>query len=302
MKNILITGGTGLIGTHLGLRLQEKGYHVALLSRTAKPDSSLPVYIWNPDKGEMDAEALNQADHIIHLAGVNIGEKRWTPERKQQILDSRVKTGELIFNAIEQGGRKPSAFITASATGYYGAATTEALYDESTSVGNDFLGWTCAMWEGVADRFEEIGIRSVKIRTGIVLSKQGGALSKLSLPIRLGVGSPIGNGNQFMPWIHFEDLCGIFIHAIEHPQLAGAFNAVAPEHITNRGFTKKVARELKRELWLPNIPAGVMRLLFGEMSVMLLQGSRVSSEKIRAEGYSFQYPDVDLALKNIFSK
>ncbi|TFH25989.1 MAG: TIGR01777 family protein [Bacteroidia bacterium] len=302
MKKILITGGTGLIGNHLGLRLQEKGYHVAMLSRSGNSDISFPVYHWDPDKDEMDEKALDHADYIIHLAGLNIGEKRWTPGRKQQILESRVKSGELIYKALEQREHKPLAFITASAIGYYGAVSTDTIFEETAPANSDFLGRICESWEGVADRFEEIGIRSIKIRTGIVFSKQGGALSRLSLPIRLGVGTPIGNGLQYMPWIHIEDLCGIFIHSIENPQLAGAFNAVAPEHITNKDLTIKIARELKKALWLPNIPSGIIRLLFGEMSVMLLHGSRVSSEKIKAAGFRFQYPEVAPALRQLYSK
>jgi uncharacterized protein (TIGR01777 family) len=301
VKNILITGGTGLIGTHLGSRLQEKGYHVSLLSRSGRSDTSFSVYLWDPDKGEVDDQALDHADYIIHLAGVNLGDKRWTPGRKQQILESRVKSGELIYHAIEQRERKPLAFITASAIGYYGAVTTDTIFEETAPANDDFLGRICKSWEGVADRFDKIGIRSIKIRTGIVFSKQGGALSKLVLPIRLGVGAPIGNGLQYLPWIHIEDLCGIFIHAIENPPLAGAYNAVAPEHITNKDLTLKIARELKRALWLPNIPAGLMKLLFGEMSVMLLEGSRVSSEKIRAAGYKFLFPDIASALRQLHS-
>ena len=302
MKKILLTGGTGLIGTHLTRKLQEKGYQVALLSRSAKSDLSFPVYPWNPDKGEMDDKALDYADYIIHLAGVNIGDKRWTPHRKQQILESRVKSGELLLNALAKRKSKPKAFISASAIGYYGAVSSDAIFDETAPAHSDFLGQTCESWEGVADRFKENGVRSVKIRTGIVLSKQGGALSKLSLPIRYGVGAPIGSGKQYMPWIHIEDLCGIFIHAIEHPQLAGAYNAVAPEHITNRELTKRIARGLRKPLWLPNIPSSFLRLLFGEMSAMLLQGSRVSSDKIRATGFSFQYPKIDPALQELNSK
>jgi hypothetical protein len=302
VKNILISGGTGLIGSHLAQRLEEKGYQVALLSRSPNPGRALPVFHWNPEKGTLDEKALAYADCIIHLAGLNIGSKRWTPERKRQILESRLGSGELIFQALKQRNVKPLVFITASAIGYYGAVSTETLFDESFPAGSDFLGQTCEKWEGIADRFQESGVRSVKIRTGIVLSKQGGALSKLSLPIRLGVGAPIGKGAQYMPWIHIDDLCGIFIHAIEQAQLAGAFNAVAPEHFTNKGFTQKVARELKRPLWMPHVPAGLMKLLFGEMSVMLLQGSRISSEKIRASGYKFLYPDLGLALKQLNAK
>ena len=299
MNNILITGGTGLIGTHLAKRLLERGYKVALLSRSARSDHTIPVYQWNPDTGEMDDKALDHADFIIHLAGVNIGDKRWTPNRKQQILDSRIKSGELLRHAIEKRERKPQAFISASAIGYYGAVSSDAIFEEAAPAHSDFLGQTCKSWELVADRFEEIGVRSVKIRTGVVLSPQGGALSKLSLAIRYGVGAPLGSGKQYMPWIHIEDLCGIFIHAIEHKQLTGAFNAVALEHITNRDLTIRIARELRKPLWLPNIPASVLRLMFGEMSAMLLTGSRVSAEKIRAAGYSFQFPEIEAALQQL---
>jgi len=302
VRKILISGGTGLIGTHLARKLQEKGYQVALLSRSAKMDDSFPVFQWNPDKGEIDDKALDHADFIIHLAGVNIGDKRWSPTRKQQILDSRVKSGELLYQAIEKRKQKPQAFISASAIGYYGAVSSDTLFEETAPAHSDFLGQICESWEGVADRFGETGIRSVKIRIGIVLAKEGGALSKLSIPIRLGVGAPIGSGKQYMPWIHIEDLCGIFIHAVEHEQLAGAYNAVAPEHITNRDLTRRIARGLRKPLWLPNIPASFLRLLFGEMSVMLLQGSRVSSDKIRAAGYHFQFPELELALQQLSFK
>lgn len=299
MKKILISGGRGLIGSQLGKRLQEKGYKVALLSRSSHTHNSFPVFHWNPDKEEIDDKALDYAEYIIHLAGVNIGEKRWTPARKVQILDSRVKSGELIYNAIVKRKLKPKVFITASAIGYYGTVSSETIFGETDSASSDFLGRTCESWEEVANRFQETGIRSVKIRTGIMLSKEGGALSKLSLPIRYGIGAPIGSGKQYMPWIHIEDLCGIFIHALEHEQLTGAYNAVAPEHITNRDLTRRIARALRKPLWMPNIPSSFLRLLFGEMSVMLLQGSRISSEKIRAAGFSFQYPKIDPALQQL---
>ena len=301
MKNILITGGTGLIGMHLGLRLQEKGYKVALLSRSSRSGALFPVYSWDPDLSEDFTLALDQADCIIHLAGANIGAKRWSLKRKQQILDSRVKTGSLIFDAVEQGKRKPTVFISASATGYYGALTANKVFDESAPAHDDFLGQTCLRWEESADRFQALGIRTVKIRTGIVLSKQGGALSRLSLPVRLGVGAPIGSGKQYMPWIHIEDLVGIFIQALEDPLMEGAYNAVAPEHVTNQDFTARLAKELRRPLWMPHIPSWFMNLLFGEMSVILLQGSRVSSEKIRAAGYDFQFPELTPALRDLFA-
>lgn len=299
MKNILITGGTGLIGTRLAQRLQEKGYQVALLSRSENSEGALPVFKWDPEKGKIDEKALDYADCIIHLAGANIGAKRWTRKRKQQLLDSRVRSGELILHALEQRKQKAQTFITASAIGYYGAVTTETLFDENMPASSDFLGQICENWEEVADRFQSLGVRVLKIRTGIVLSKQGGALARLSQFIKLGVGAPLGNGRQYMPWIHLEDLCGIFIHAMEHPHIAGAYNAVAPEHISNKALTIMLARELKRPLWVPHVPAAVIKLLYGEMSVMLLQGSRVSSEKIRSSGYAFQFPDLGPALKQL---
>jgi uncharacterized protein (TIGR01777 family) len=301
MRNILITGGTGLIGMHLGLRLQEKGYKVTLLSRSARSGALFPVIRWDPDLGKDITLALDQADGIIHLAGAHIGAKRWTPKRKQQILDSRVKTGSLLFDAIEQGRRKPTTFISASATGYYGALTADRVFDERAPAHDDFLGHICLRWEESADRFKSLGIRTIKLRTGIVLSRQGGALPRLSLPVRLGVGAPLGSGKQYMPWIHMEDLCGIFIHALENPSMEGAYNAVAPEHATNLEFTTRLAGELKRPLWLPHIPAWFMKLLFGEMSVMLLEGSRVSSEKIREAGYQFQFPELSAALNHLFA-
>ena len=301
-KKILITGGTGMIGTRLGRKLQDQGHQVSLLSRSRRYKGPFAAYHWDPDRGELDEKALDQADFIIHLAGLNIGEKRWSPERKQQILDSRVKSAELLYRALEHRDRKPQAFISASAIGFYGAVTADTIFEESAPAHPDFLGRTCEIWEKAADRFEAIGIRTVKIRIGIVLSKQGGALSKLSWPVRLGVGAPIGSGSQYMPWIHIEDLCGIYAKAIEDPHMSGAYNGVAPEHLTNRELTKKIARVLKRPLWLPAIPAGIMKLLFGEMSAMLLRGSRVSSEKIRAAGFTFQYPDAASALGQLLGK
>ncbi len=164
----------------------------------------------------------------------------------------------------------------------------------------DFLGETCNSWEQAADKFSGIGVRTVKIRTGVVLSKEGGALSKLLLPVKLGLASAIGTGKQYMPWIHLDDLCDIYIQAIEDQALSGAYNAVAPEPITNKEFTRKMAQALHKPFWFPNIPAFVMKMLLGEMSTMLLKGSRVSSEKIQAAGYTFQFPELESALKDVF--
>ena len=300
MSRVLITGGRGLVGQHLCGMLLDRGYEVAILSRRAGPDSKIVHHTWNIDRNTVDREAINNSDFIIHLAGVNMGGKRWTKKRKSRIIDSRTKSAELIFNNIDSHHNKLKAFISASAIGYYGARTSEQIFHETDPPAGDFLGQTCEQWETAADLFNGIGVRTVKIRTGIVLSKQGGALSKFKIPVQLGFGSAISHGRQYMPWIHLDDLCGIYIKALEDQTMTGAYNAVAPEHITNRGFTRKMARVLHKPFWFPNIPAFIMKLFFGEMSVMLLSGSRISSEKIKAAGFTFQYPDLDGALYELY--
>lgn len=301
MSRVLVTGGRGLIGQHLCRRLQDKGYEVAILSRSSS--GAIPVsYTWNLDHNEIDRKALNSFDFIIHLAGANIGTKRWTSKRKQEISKSRINSTELIFNNIDKKNKKLKAFVSASAIGYYGAITSEHMYVESDPSASDFLGQTCKNWEGAIDRFSEIGVRTVKIRTGIVLSNKGGALSKLQQPVKLGLGASIGNGKHYMPWIHMDDLCDIYIHALEQVDMHGSYNAVAPEHITNMAFTRKLAQVLQKPLWIPNIPSFGMKLLFGEMAVMLLTGSRISSEKIQNAGFSFRFPDLDSAFLELYSK
>jgi uncharacterized protein (TIGR01777 family) len=301
MAKVLITGGTGLVGRYLCNALQARGYEVSILSRTGKNGNEIPAYTWNWNRNEIEEEAINTADYIVHLAGVNIGEKRWTAKRKQQILDSRVRTAELIFNKTEGQNKRLKAFISASAIGYYGARTTEEIYNETDPPSDDFLGQTCSRWEQVADRFSDIGIRSVKIRTGIVLSKHGGVLQKFNLPSRLGIGIIIGKGKQYFPWIHIQDLCNIYIAAIENIQMVGAYNAVAPEHLTYSQFIRKLTRHLSKPFWFPKIPSMVLQIIIGKKAEMILYGSRISSDRMRAAGYEFSFPDLDSALKQLYS-
>jgi uncharacterized protein len=300
METVLITGGTGLIGTHLSRKLKEKGYNLALLSRKNIAVSNIPVYVWDPDKSMIDQSAILSADYIIHLAGIGIGDKKWTKRRRQLILDSRIKTGELIFNKVQETGKKPKAFVTASGIGYYGADTSEKIFSETDQPSADFTGQICQQWEQAADRFEQSGIRTVKIRTGIVLTKKGGALSKMAIPVKLLIGSALGSGRQYLPWIHIDDLCDIYLKAIEDSKMTGAFNAVAPQHVSNREFIRTLAGVMGKPFFFPAIPAFVMRLLFGKMSDILLNGSRVSSEKIISAGYTFRFPDLKNALRNLY--
>jgi len=253
-------------------------------------------------KNEIDIKAFQTAHCIIHLAGENIGEKRRTAIRKQQIIDSRVKPIGLILNYLKDAVIKPECFISASATGYYDSNLIDKIFDESASAAKEFLGETCRKWEQAADSISDLGIRTVKIRTGVVLSAKSGAFAKMTVPVKLGIGSPLGSGKQYMPWIHIDDLCDVYIKAIEDVKINGAYNAVSPEHVTNKEFTKNLAHVLHKPFFLHAVPAFVLKALFGQMSEILLKGNRVSSEKLQNAGFIFQFPKLENALKNIFRK
>jgi hypothetical protein len=302
METILITGGTGVIGRHLSRSLAEKGYKVCILARSETKEPGIRHYLWDTVSNKIDAEAVATANCIIHLAGANLGEKRWTKKRKKELYDSRIKTGELILEYFRNSGKKLSAFISASATGFYGMTTSGKIFSETDEAAPDFTGELCRQWECVADRFSEAGIRTVRIRSGVVLTARGGALSRISTVARAGLASPLGTGKQYFPWIHVDDLCGIYMKAVADSALNGAYNAVAPEHITNRDFMKAVAGSLNKPFIAPNVPSFVMKLVFGEMAGMLLEGSRVSPEKIIRAGYDFRFKSVEGALNNLFGR
>ncbi|MEZ5198073.1 MAG: TIGR01777 family oxidoreductase [Bacteroidales bacterium] len=300
MKSILITGGNGLIGKTLSRKLVEKGYRVSILSRSHQDITGIKSYTWNWEKQEIEKGAVENADIIIHLAGENVGTGRWTKTRKKQIIESRVKTAGLLLEQIKKTGKKPEAFISSSATGYYGSVTTNKIFSEEDSPANDFLGKVCQSWERASDEFQTMGIRTVKIRSGVVLSSKGGALPKMAGPIKSGFGAGLGNGKQYILWIHMDDLCEIYIKAIEDNTMKGAYNAVASSHITNKELTMQIAGVLKKPLWLPNVPAFIMKVMFGEMSRIILEGSRISNEKLLNTGFRFQYPEIEKALEDIF--
>lgn len=295
--NILITGGTGLIGTALQKHFKDIGYTVAILSRKRNISGTKSFY-WNYETGEMDNEAIEFADVIIHLAGENISNKRWSKKQKQKIIDSRVKTTNLLFNKSKIAVNKPKYIISASAVGYYGLQPNSKTFTERDNPGNDFLAQTVVKWENNVNQFEEIGINAVKIRTGIVLSKDGGALPKMLLPIKLGMGAALGTGKQFIPWIELNDLARIFVFVIENRIQNEVYNAVAPNEITNHELTKAIAKCMNKPFFMPNIPSFVFRLLYGEMADIFLKGNKVSSKKIESIGFEFKYKAID----DIFSK
>jgi uncharacterized protein (TIGR01777 family) len=302
METVLITGGTGLIGRHISKKLKENGFNVTLLSRKRETDGAISVYTWDPDKNFIDPKAISGADYIIHLAGAGIGDKRWTKKRRELIIDSRIKTGELIFIKVQESGKKLKAFISASGIGYYGTSTSDKIFKETDFPDKDFLGEVCRKWEEMADRFKESGIRTVKVRTGVVLTDKGGVLGRMATTVKMGIGSPLGSGKQYIPWIHIDDLCNLYLKAVEDQSMTGAWNAVAPEHITNRELMQTLAKVLEKPFFFPAVPSLVLKILFGKMSGIILKGSRVSAGKIISSGYNFEYPNLENALRNLFPK
>lgn len=299
MSTVLITGGTGLIGKLLCSALHEQGYSIKLLSRTVSSQSTYPTFHWNPDTHQISQDAFKDVDYIVHLAGENIGEQRWSENRKKRILESRMLSGQLLLDTIQQKGIALKGFISASAIGYYGGITSKKIFSEDDGAATDFLGQVCQAWESTAQGVADLGIRTTTLRIGVVLTPTGGALSKLAFPIRLWAGAALGSGRQYLPWIHVDDLIAIISNSIRDEKVSGVYNAVAPQHITNEDMTKQIAQILKRPLLLPRIPGFILKLIMGEMSAIVLEGSRVSSGKIENEGFSFLYPEVDQALKNL---
>jgi len=302
METILIAGGTGLIGKYLTIHLQEKGYRVRILSRQKKSELSENSYFWDITSNYIDENALTNVDFIINLSGENIGSKRWTKKRKQEILASRINSTKLLFNKVQQNNLSLKGYLTASAVGYYGAKTTEKIFIESDKAATDFLGSICNEWEAASLLFSNQNIRTVQIRTGIVLSRNGGVLQKMTQPIKMGFGSILGNGQQYVPWIHIVDLCRLYEFALCNTNLLSAYNAVAPEHVTHKDLTYTLAARFHKKIWLPKLPAFLMKILLGNMSDLVLYGSRISSQKIKEAGFKYRFPTIDKALTEIFDK
>ena len=296
-KNVLLTGGTGFIGKHLTDVLIENGFTVSVLSRSSRKNtSSITYYKWNLKDDFIEKDAILNADYVIHLAGEGIVEKRWTKRRKKAILDSRVKPIDLIFSILKENNKTLDAFISASAVGIYGAVTSQEICTENTPPANDFLGMTCQKWEAAADQITSLGIRTVKIRTGIVLGKGEGFLKKITPGFKAGFGAILGSGKQYIPWIHVEDLCQIYLKAIVDTEMQGAYNATITDNTTNATLSRILAHLYGYSIWLPNIPAFLIKLGLGEMSIAVLEGQRISSEKIQKAGFEFQYKDIEATL------
>lgn len=298
MTKILITGASGLIGKKLTTTLLEKNYDVVHLGRGAK-HGAVKHYQWDVDRNYIEKGALDNVDVIIHLAGAGIADEKWTEKRKREILESRTYSTRLIFNELKKGGHQVKTFISASAIGYYGFGDSEKLFTEDDAPGTDFLAYVVKKWEEEVDEIAALNIRVAKIRIGIVLSMQGGALAEIAKPVNNYVGAPLGTGDQYISWIHIDDLCAMFETAINDPRYIGAFNGVAHQPVTNRELTKAIAKVLQKPLIVPFVPAFALRIVFGEMANLILKGNKVSNEKIERLGFQFRYDTLDAALSNL---
>jgi uncharacterized protein (TIGR01777 family) len=298
-KHILITGGTGLVGKLVTGLLLSRGYQVSHLSRKPGNDPQVKTYLWDVAKGEIDGHCIDEADTVLHLAGASIAEERWTAKRKKEIIESRTKSIGLIYQLIKSKPNKVNTVISASAIGYYSNRGDELLTEESPP-NNDFMARCCIAWEDAVDEGRSLGLRVLKFRTGVVLHKAEGALPQMAKPIKLGLGTPLGSGRQWIPWIHWQDVADIYLYGIENINLTGAYNMVASHPVTNKQFTKAIARQLNKPVWPIKVPAFIFKLLLGEMSTIILGSTKVSAEKIEKEGFAFKYPELADALKDIY--
>ena len=307
MTTVLITGGTGMIGNALTLALLEKNYKVIILSRQTSnrqpKASNLSYALWDVAGQMIDKEAISTTDFIIHLAGAGVADQRWTKKRKQEIINSRVKSGELLVKSLQDITNKVKAVISASAIGWYGAdpvIPNPKPFREDDPNDTTFLGETCKLWENSLEPVRKLGKRLVKLRTGIVLSKEGGALKEFKKPLRLGVAAILGDGKQVISWIHIDDLVRLYTAAIEDETLNGVYNAVAPKPVSNKELTLQLARIQKGNFFIPvYTPSFILKLVIGEMSIEILKSATVSCEKIHYSGFTFLFPGIDAALKNL---
>jgi len=314
MSTILITGGTGMIGSVLTRLLIDKGYRVIILSRASGEASgrkttsyvasgALQTFHWDPGTGAIDPEAVRQADYIVHLAGAGVADRRWSAKRKKTIVESRTQSSALLVKALKEIPNKVQALVSSSAIGWYGpdpSIPNTSPFEETASSADDFLGETCRLWEESIAPVRALGKRLAIIRTGIVLSNQGGALAEFKKPVRLGVAAILGSGRQMVSWIHVEDLCRIYIQAIEQREWSGIYNGVAPKPVDNRTLTLELARRLKGRYFVPvYVPSFLLKWLVGEMSIEVLKSVTVSAKKTRQAGFQFIYPSIENALDNL---
>lgn len=309
METILITGGTGMIGKALTQALIERGFHVIILTRKAsnkQPATSNISYAeWDIEKQTIDKEAVSKADHIIHLAGASVAEKRWNAKRKKEIVSSRVDSGKLIVESLKATSNKVKTVISISGIGWYGPdpqIPNQKPFTENDPVHKDFLGLVCLEWERAVEPVSFMGKRLVKFRTGIVLSNEGGMVDELRKPLKFGLATILGSGKQIISWIHIDDLVRLFMYALETNSMEGVYNAVAPKPASNKEVVLEIAKKGRAKFIPVHVPVFALKIRLGEMSVEVLKSATVSSEKIQQAGFIFQYPDLESAISQLTSK
>jgi len=302
MSTVLIAGGSGLIGRRLSELLVAKQYDVIHLSRSKKNNYPYPVYLWDVNQQTIDEEAVERADYIINLAGDGIVGARWSAARKKRIIESRTKTTELLRATMDKLGKKPNAYIASSAIGYYGN-TGETLVDEDTPPsGKGFLSTSCIEWEESINPLFETDIRTIVIRIGIVLSTKGGAMEKMLISFNFFTGTYFADGKQWYSWIHIDDLCGLFINAIEDNSIEGIYNGVSPNPARNKELIRAIGKAKKIPFSMVPTPAFALRLAMGEMADTILSSSRISAQKAEQAGFNFQYPTLDTAIPDLLKR
>lgn len=306
METVLITGGTGMVGRYLTQLLLQKGYHVNWLSRqqgeTTIHGKRVQIFQWDIDKQTVDGEAVSAADYIIHLAGAGVAEKRWSRKRKKEIVDSRVKSSKLLVKALREVPNTVQTVVSASAIGWYGPDRSDNSqpFTEDAQAYPGFLGDTCKAWEESIAPVTALGKRLVRLRIGIVLSGTGGAITEFKKPLWAGMMPIFGTGKQVISWIHIYDLCSLFLYALENNEMNGVYNAVAPDPVSNRGLMMSLARSMGKSWALPiPVPAFMLKILLGEMSIEILKSATVSSRKTEGAGFQFTYPTIEKALENL---
>ena len=307
MSNILISGGTGLIGSQLCNYLTQKAYNVTILTRKKSATSENPKIsfsYWDVDRKIIDTEAVKKADHIIHLAGAGVMDKKWTARYKKIILESRTKSAELIISCLKDNEHKVKTFVSASAIGWYGAdskpSSRKEGFIETDPPANDFLGETCRLWEASVEPAAAVGVRVIKLRTGIVLSNNGGAFKKYKRPVRFGIAAILGNGKQIVSWIHIHDLCRLYCEAIENNSLEGSYNATAPEPVSQKTLILYLAKKLKNRFFTAiHVPQFFLKIIFGKRSIEILKSATVNDQKIKKEGFTFLFPSIESAIDEL---
>lgn len=301
MNRILITGGSGLIGTRLTALLLNKGYQIHHLSREKrnnKPHDEVRHFVWDIEKGQIDKAAFDGVKAIIHLAGAGVADKRWTAARKQEIIDSRVKSGELLYSFLKNEPHEVEAFITAGAVGYYGDCGA-AVITEDHKPGTDFLASVCKKWELPAQNIGQLGIREVRCRIGVVLDAKGGALPELIKTLPYGFATYFSKDPLYYPWVHIDDVCGMMIHAIEDETMHGPYNVSAPDPLPMRTIMKEILTGTKSKAVLLPVSRAMIQLGMGQMSQMLQSSQLCSADKLLKTGYQFVFPDIKLALEDV---